>query len=744
MSVNWKQIESALSPDRIRASWTSTGRKLLNFLVAVTAAISLAAGHPAFAVAENSRDENQIIDFDTEIIPVLTQNGCNAAACHGAAAGRGGFKLSLFGGDPNADFHAIAREYRGRRINVSYPDESLFLRKPTAELEHEGGRLLTEESPGYRRLINWIEQGAQRLEQRQLTELEVSYSSEPIRQLPTRVSVSVIARFDDGTERDVTSWSVFKPLDSFAVQVGAAGQMTIDSFGEHHVVIQFLDQQQVIRFVSPYPNKSDRVEASIAANWVDVPINEHLGRLNIPASPLANDLTRFRRVTLSLIGRLPTEAEFDSYRRADKETRYENWVDKLLSSQEFNVYWGHQVSGWLRVQGVGKQPEVAEAMRSWIEASIAKDNPWTEICKSIITAEGDSFTSGPAAIQRIPSDARMHAEYVSEVLIGVRLRCANCHNHPLDRWTQDDYHGLAAIFAKLDRGRLVRERDFGNVIHPSTGKPAQARLPGERFLVSDDSARDQLAQWLCEDKPDLLSQVVVNRVWKSLFGTGIVEPTDDFRQSNPASIPNLLAELAHQFKDNHYAIRPLIRDIVLSATFQRGEAIRENDFDHKYFSHFEPKPFSAALLSDAIQQVTGDPSPEYISPVKSRAIALANPYAPSVTLDNLGRCPSPTACSEATESSMTLATTLHLINGETLQERIHSTDGLLQKEWKKQVSARELVNRIYVRCYSRLPSRNESQFWDEQLEDIDRDTQLELLEDMLWSLLNSSEFRTLN
>ena len=610
------------------------------------------------------------VDFDTEIIPLLTKSGCNAASCHGAASGRGGFRLSLFGGDPAFDFDEIVRALRGRRINLADPLASLILRKPTGEAEHQGGIRFEVDSEEAEILERWLEQGAPRIQRRQLESLSVS-PAEMIADAPfERQAIQVVAHFDDGSQRDVTRWAVLTPDDPTAVSMTRNGLISVSRRGRFHLCVQYLSDQVLIPITIPIASLSD------TANWpstgrIDDAINRSLQQIGIMPTEGADHDTLVRRLSLTLTGRLPTPELLENYQDQHGDANYDRLVDELVESEAFTSYWTYRLLQALRVATPGNESEVTDAIYAWVYQHVAEDLSLLELAVEMVDATGDSHELGGVGLHRMSADARAEAEYFSEVFMGVRLRCANCHDHPLDRWKQDDYHGLAAIFAKRSRGRVAQDLPEGEVTHPRTRQAAIPKLPGERLDVERVVSRSDLADWIANEPDRHFARAMANRIWKSLFGQGLVESADDLRISNPVSHPQLLDELADTLIANDYRIRPLIREIACSATFRRASQLGSTAIETRFLGSFPITTFEPAIHLDAIAYVTGTDVNVDENRPQRWAVDLTNPAAPSETLDLLGRCPTSDGCVDVRSSNaMPLPTVLHLINGELINERI--------------------------------------------------------------------------
>ncbi|HEY8504655.1 MAG TPA: DUF1549 domain-containing protein, partial [Gemmataceae bacterium] len=392
------------------------------------------------------------VDFDTDVIPVLTRAGCNAGACHGAAAGRGGFRLSLFGSDPEFDHRSIVRELEGRRVNLASPDESLLLLKPTSAVRHGGGARLDLEGEGADLLRRWIASGAARAKARRLLDLRVSPEVHVADRPGGSVPLRATARFDDGSSRDVTRWTVFTPEDPSAVAIdGRTATAQLLRRGRHVIVARYLDRVVPVQVIVPLSDRPVDLTREPRRNFIDGHILELLTKLRLPVSPPADDATFLRRVTLDLTGRLPTPEQVFAFAGDGRPDKRDRLIDRLLASEEFNDYWTYRLAGLLRIRSGAHDGTGVRTYHRWLREQVASGAPYDRIARELLTAEGDAHAVGPANFYRTTGDARQQAEFVSELFLGSRLRCANCHNHPLDRWTQDDYHGLAAVFARVER-----------------------------------------------------------------------------------------------------------------------------------------------------------------------------------------------------------------------------------------------------------------------------------------------------
>lgn len=682
------------------------------------------------------------VSFDTEVVPVLTKAGCNAGACHGAAAGRGGFRLSLWGADPAADFDSIVHEFEGRRIHRVQPAESLLLAKATGEMDHGGGVVLERAGPGFLRLSEWISQGARRVADRQILALEVSPSHFLADRFPDRVSIKAIARFADGSEQDVTAWTVFQPSDPSALEIGVNAELKTLRRGQHFVLARFMNYVIAIPIVVPYQHEPGNSSRQARASFIDDEVMRKLDELHLDASPPASDSEWLRRVTLDLSGRLPTPQFVRGFLDDSSPGRREAVVDTLLASDAFIDLWTLRFAKWLRLHSLPNEPEVSSAYGQWLRQQIASGAGLDSMARELLTATGDSHLVGPANFSRMSVDARGQADLVASFFMGARLGCANCHDHPLDKWTQDDYHGLAAIFARVERGREVRLGERGGVSHPKTGQLAVPRIPGERDLTGAGDPRAELAVWLISEDRSFFARAMVNRIWQAMFGRGLVEPVDDLRATNPPTHPRLLDSLAEDFVSHGYSIRRTLKLIALSHTYGRGRTrLPGNRSDDRFYTHAYRRPLLPEVLSDAIADVT-DVSDDFVGYAEgTRAIEVWDPLSPAPSLDILGRCSRASGCDETEGIPSDLRSQLHLLNGDLINRKLTAPSGRLQRLVGEGAADSEIVHEFVLRALGRHPTSEESLNWVGRIAGGSAEERVQKLEDFVWAMLCSRSFR---
>lgn len=676
------------------------------------------------------------VDFTNDLIPLFTKHGCNAGSCHGAAVGRGEFKLSLYGGDPAADFKAIVRQFGGRRINLAQPENSLLVFKPTEQLEHGGEMVFDYDSESAKTLVQWIQQGAQFDSDRTMTHVEIEPQQFVAQAEGDETNLCVTAYYSDGSQRDVTRWSVFTAEDPSSVSIDpVSGDSKLLRRGRHIVVARYLNHVAPIEFILPMSDTRPNLANEPTANFIDREVLKSLEVLGLQPSDTVTDAEFLRRVTLDLTGRLPAA---DKVTSLDSQLDRQALVEDLLASNEFTEYWTLQLAKLLRLRTQPKDSKGALAYHQWIMSQLAEDQSYQRIAQQLIMATGDTHEIGPANFYRTTKGAREQAEFMSELFMGSRLRCANCHNHPLDRWTQDDYHGLAAIFAKLEFAKVVQSKPSGQTVHPRTQEAAVPKIPGDTQQPAN-VGRQELAAWLTDDSNPYFAKAIVNRLWKRMMGRGLVEPADDFRDTNPATHPELLNKLAQDFIDNGYRLRHTLNVIANSNAYARSTSTTpQNRHDNRFYSHAIRRPLEPEVLADAISDVLGAADKYGDHPSGTRAVALMDPQTPSPALDILGRCNRQESCEEGRGAVSGLSQQLHLFNGPLLNARISREDSRLKKLLNADTPSIEIIRQFYQTALSRPPTSEENDYWHQQLDSASN--KMSVLEDFVWALLNSKEF----
>jgi len=684
--------------------------------------------------------------FRTGILPILTKAGCNAGACHGAATGQGGFKLSLLGYDPEEDHDRISRELGGRRLDFSNPAESLFLLKPGGQLEHEGGRRLPRGSASQRKVLEWISQGAPYgPKDLQVEAIVAAPADQLFDSAGQTLTLQVTARLSDGSETDVTALALYTAQDEGIADVGKSGEVTARGRGLTSIMVRYSGQVASVRVAIPYRDTELSETGFPAFNFIDESIVAELRRLRLPASPPCDDAEFVRRVHLDVVGRLPSPEPIRAFLKAPpSRSKREGWVDALLRSEDFTDFWTLKLADLLLLGGKGTPENATQTYHAWLRAQVATNAPIDRIAQALLTSTGDLDRVGPANLMMLASDPRDLAEHIGRIFLGSQIGCARCHAHPNDRWTQTDYHRFAAYFARVQReaGR-VSVATHGEVNHPKTGQPMQPKplgttLPSTNESISEPTdRRAALALWLASPANPSFTRTFVNRVWKHLLGRGLVEPVDDLRPTNPSTHPALLDALAADFVAGGMDLRRLVRVIVTSQTYQLTSEPRGiNGQDQRLYSHAYLKELPAQVFADAVVQVTGVPDHFEGYPPGTRAVQLIGPRTASPALDVLGRCSREGACDSPARAGGGLARALHLINGSTINDKLHG--GRLESLLAGNPPIPKIIDDLYLQALSRPPTAAEQAGWTAVLATAaDR---VEAIQDLLWALLNSREF----
>jgi len=642
-------------------------------------------------------------DFELDVLPVLTRHGCNSGGCHGSAKGQGGFKLSLLGYDADADHEALAVEHRSRRIHRARPEESLLVAKPTLRVKHGGGRRFGEDSEAARLLVNWIRAGAPRRVREERLESVVVFPAAAVLPLDATLPLLVAARYSNGVTRDVTAEALFSSNDDSIAAVTPGGLVRARAPGETAIVARFGGHVVPAQIGSPLGGESPEFAT---ANLVD----EHLARkwksLRIRPAPPASDAVLLRRAFLDVIGTLPTPDEARAFLADRSEDKRASLVDALIRRPEFDAFWTLKLSERL-VVGAEKFPEEYAA---WIRAQVARDAPMTEVARSIVTAAGREPAGG---FFLASGDPRLMMELTLQSFHGFRMQCANCHNHPLERFSQDEYHSLAAFYAKVRAGRGgVETGGVTELTHPRTGKPVSPGAPGLTRAIEGDR-RVAFAEWLVADRR--FPRAMANLLWAEVFGRGLVEPVDDLRASNPASVPELLEALAAEFSKNP-RVRPFVR---LLATSRAYGLDSKGGGPERFFARAIVKPLGAEVLLDAVAQATGVPNSF------GRAIEQHQPNAVQhFSLEAFGRCRRESLCTVRGEFSGSLKQALHLISDDVVSGRV------AQSRFSDKP-----VEELTWRALGRPPTEKERAHW------APRVATREEAEDLFWALLVSREFQ---
>jgi hypothetical protein len=725
-----------------------------------TATLTVKAGDQTatVAVVVTEMDKKHPISFRNEVIASLNVGGCNMGACHGTPSGKGGFRLSLRGFDPDADFQMLTRDVLARRGDRHAPDTSLVLLKGLGRVAHEGGSRFAASSVPAQMIRTWLAEGMNDdAKAPALTKVEVLPGSRVFLAPGRFQQLAVIGHFSDGSQRDVTRLSVFSSSDAGVADVNANGLVEFKGAGEVAILVRYLMELQTVRLTYLEPRKDFVWQAPPEVNYVDKHVFAKLKMLSIPPSGLCDDAEYVRRVYLDVIGTLPTAEEARAF-LADKDpTKRAKLVDSLLQRPEYADYWTMKWSDVFRSSRKTIQIKGTHVFQAWLRKHIQDDTGFDTVVREMITSRGSTSTNPGGNYYRIARDAQSLAETTAQLFFGVRMQCAKCHNHPFERWTQDDYYSMAAWFARVrqkkdprDPGtapnQTVAEIIFtdrgGEVTQPRTGKVMPPKFLGADVpkIEGRTDRREVLAHWMTDAKNPFFAKNVVNRVWYHLMGRGIVDPVDDFRDSNPSANDELLDALAQDFAANGFQFKHLIRTIVNSRTYQlASQATDLNRDDTKYFSHAVTKLLPAEVLLDAICQTTEVPEKFAGVPAGTRAIQL--PDGSEVNhpfLKTFGQPARELACECERESDSNLAQALQLINGPTVNGKLREANNRLGKLLAKKLPNEKMLEELYLATVSRYPTPEDAKAALEYLKEA-KETR-KAWEDIHWALLNSKEF----
>jgi hypothetical protein len=716
---------------------------------------------PAVAAAAAPPWPEPPVSFRNQVIPILTKAGCNSGSCHGAAAGKNGFKLTLRGYDPELDYLTLTRQASGRRINLQEPARSLMLLKATRAVPHMGGRRFPAGSPEYEVIARWIAAGTPppRESDPRLVRLEVTPPARTLAEGQEQ-KLSVHAHFSDGRVEDVTRLARFSSGDETVASVKEDGLVQAAGYGETAINVSFLALVNQARVRIPFPQQVDAAvyRSATRRNFIDDLVLAKLEQLHLAPSAESTDAEFIRRACLDAAGVLPAPEEVERFLADTAPDKRARLVDALLDRPEFVDYWTYKWSDVLLVSTRKVNRKNAQAFYDWIRAGVAANKPWDAFARELTTASGRSDEQGAVnyfLIHRNPIDL---AENYTQAFLGVTITCARCHNHPLEKWTQKDYYAYANLFA-----RIGHKTDGANVAvystpagdlslgqgssSPRIGKPLPPKpLDGKPLpLDSTQDRRAYLARWLTGAENPLFARTVVNRVWGNFFGRGLVQPVDDLRSTNPASNEELFAAVTRDFVAHGFDVKHLVRTIMNSATYQRSSAANAlNLDDEKYGSRYLARRLPAEVILDALSQVTGVPEKFEGYPLGTRALQLPDTRVKSYFLTAFGRPERVVTSSGERQQDPTLAQALHVMNGETVNRKLMAKDGALTRLLASGAPDEAVVRTLYLSAVSREPTAPEKQAMVQALSGEGAAGSPEnrrlALEDVAWALLTSKEF----
>lgn len=724
--------------------------------------LAVVAGSSVFAA--------DAVSFRNDVMAAISKAGCNLGTCHGNATGKGGFKLSLRGQDPELDFKALARESSGRRVDVFSPERSLILVKGANQIAHEGGKRLDPKNWEYQVLRSWIAAGLPRDEKTapQVTQLTVSPAELVLDEPQDKVQISVKATFSDGTQRDVTERAIYEPLQNGLVEVSRSGLVKRLQFGEPAILVRFLNQSAPVRLTFVKSNAAFAWSNPPRGNYIDTHVFSKLKTLRMNPSGLCSDEVFLRRAWLDLCGMIPPADEaraFAADKARDKRSRL---IDRLMARPEFADYWTLKWSDVLKVESRTLDTKGTKAFHGWIRSCISQNRPINEMVRALIASRGSTYHEPESNFYRANRTPELRATTAAQVFLGTRLQCAQCHNHPFDRWTQDDYYNWSAVFAKVDYKILetIKPRDKSdkhefngeqlvflntklNITNPRTGDTAKARFLGAEMpsLSEKEDELQAAAKWLTSAQHPLFAKAQANRIWYHLMGRGLVDPVDDMRLTNPASHPQLLDALAQDLVRSGFDLRHIVRTIMLSHTYQLESTPNEtNATDLTNYSHHLPRRLTAEQLMDSLYgalRVT----PQFKDwdrglragqiPGPSNGRGSPDPMSPEAFLVQFGRPKRELACECERGTDTSLGQIFQFISGPVVSSVVSQKYNRLGSLIKNPDNA-AVTRDLYWALLTRAPTPDESKVIESLLASA-KDRRL-ALEDITWSLVNAKEF----
>ncbi len=712
--------------------------------------ISFAGRSVTVPVSISGATVEPLISFKNDVMPVFTKAGCNTGACHGTSRGKDGFHLSLFGFDPGGDYYRLTREQIGRRINPAIPTESLIVLKGLGAVPHTGGVRFTTNSALYKTLVAWLDAGASEdaTNVPKLAGIEIFPKSAVMEGSNATQRFTVRAHYSDGAVRDVTPLAVYISNNDVSAKVSDDGAVTAGQRGEAFIQARYGEFNVGAQIIVIPKDLAYRWPEVAARNYIDDAVYTKLKKLRLKPSDICDDATFLRRASLDLVGELPAPAEVEKFLADRDPDKRGKLVDELLERKEFTEMW---VMKWAELLEIRSRdnvvyPKAALVYFEWLRDQMLAGTPFDKIVESLLTGTGSTLRDPAANYFQMEPDTQKLAENTAQVFLGMRIQCAQCHNHPFDRWTMNDYYGFTAFFAQVGRKygddpreTVIFDRKDGESKNPVTGAVMPPKfLGGDTPEVKNESRREVLARWLTSPANPYFARNIANVIWAHFLGRGIIEPVDDVRISNPPSNPELLDALAGRLVEYHYDFKKLVRDICASRTYQLSTRSNDTDAgDERNFAKASIRRIRAEVLLDCISEVTGTQDKFQGLPRGSKAVVIPDGNTADYFLTTFGRASRTTVCSCEVKADPNLSQALHLLNGETIQNKIEQ-GRIVKSLLKSGQTSDQVINDLYLRCLGREPTSNELA----QLNGFfKKDSAPEpVLNDVFWSLLNAKEF----
>ncbi len=698
------------------------------------------------------------VSFVKDVMPILNRTGCTSGPCHGGAKGKNGFKLSLRGYDPEFDYRAIVQDMSGRRFNRTDPPNSLILLKPAQQIAHGGGQRFDTESPYYKTIVRWISEGSSfgDAAAAQVVKLDVTPPEMFVKKPGPTQQLNVVAHYADGSTRDVTHEAVYSSIQPTIAEVSEAGVITTVRKGETAALVRYEGKVAVINVTALAGKENFAWKPVPEYNYIDKFVDAKLQRMELLPSEISTDAEFLRRVSLDLVGLPPTPEQVRLFLADKTETRRKRsaLIERLMTQPEFVDHWSVKWGDLLQVNRNKLGDKGMWAFHEWIREALAENRPYDKIARELITAKGSTYKNPPANFFRFTRDPKLAMETTTQLFLGVRMVCAQCHDHPFEKWTQNQYFQLTAFFGNVgikDGADSAEEiiydkREENEIHHPKDGRIMPAKflfgienVPGPDALKPNDP-RKSLADWVTSKQNPFFAKAMANRMWSYFFARGIIEPVDDIRATNPPTNPALLDAMTKDFADHDFDLRHLIRTIVNSRTYQLAFQTNEwNASDETNFSHASPRRLTAEELFDAIYIATGSRIQFKEVPKEFKAQEFPDPSIDhGGFLDLFGRPERQTSCECERRSDVSLVQALNLLNGATIADAIADQDGRISKLILAGADDRKVVNELYLSALGRAPESKELDFAQTYL--AKEGNRAERAQDLMWALLNSNAF----
>ena len=708
-------------------------------------------------VAVKDGQKDRAVSFRQDVMPVFLRATCNSGGCHGAARGKDGFRLSLFGMDPDGDYIRLTREMIGRRINLAIPEESTMVEKAVGTVPHSGNKLYEADSQYNKTILEWISNGAKDDAPgiAKVTGIEVFPKQIVLEGKAATQQITVRATYSDGTDRDVTNLALFMSNNDPVASIGKDGLVKSGDRGAAFMLARF-DVFSVTAQAIVIPKGLVYERPKVAeVNYVDKAVNERLHRLRIVPSGICTDEEFVRRVYIDVVGLYPKPAELQAFIADKHPDKRKLLVETLLQRKEFTELWVMKWAELLQIRsGIAGNNNVPPFYKNallyynWMADEIGKNRPINEIVVELLSANGGTVSVPAVNYYQSELDRLKLSENVAQVFMGMRLQCAQCHNHPFDRWTMNDYYGFNAFFAQIGRKAtddpqevIVFNSKGGESQHFLTKKNVKPKFLGgeEPELKPGDDRRRVMAEWLASPRNPYFARNIANIVWAHFLGVGVVDPVDDVRVSNPPSNTELMDELAAHLTEYKYDVRQLVRDITASAAYQRSSKTNETNANDKLnFARAQVRRVRAEVLLDAISQITETPNKFQGLPLGARAVQIADGAVSNYFLETFGRSKRESVASTEVKTDPNLSQALHLMNGDAVNDRIRRGQ-VVEKMVTAGKKDDEIITELFLRVFGRMPAAVEAKSITAAIAADPANRRL-VLEDAFWALMNSKEF----